>query len=135
MAKKTLEDINAQIAALLEKASALKAQARDGVIATMKEQIEEFDITPRELFSDTARGAAGRAKANAGKKEAKAEKPAKKRTMPKGLKKRVFTQDDRIRLVSEWDALQQAGMGATKAAQQLGVAFASLQAWKQALGG
>lgn len=81
MAKKTLEKLHQQIAALQKEAAALKAKEIAGVVARIREAIAHYELTAEDLFgksrasarAETAKpGPTGRAKA----------KPATKRVVP-----------------------------------------------------
>lgn len=69
MAKKTLAQIQKQIANLQREAQALRAKEAEEVIARIREAIEHYGLTTKDLFGAGAAGAAPR----------KARKTAKKR--------------------------------------------------------
>lgn len=55
MAKKTLDELNAQIAKLTEEAEALRAEELGSIVAEIKEKISVYGLTAEDLFK-VARG-------------------------------------------------------------------------------
>ncbi len=75
---KSLKQVLDQIAKLEKQAEALKAKEIEGVVARIKEAIEHYGLTEKELFGSAATGAAAKPKL----RKARVDKAPKKAPSP-----------------------------------------------------
>lgn len=76
---KTWTQIQKQISQLQKEAASIKAKELDGVVGRIKEAVEHYGLTPKDIFGVATTGAKGIARKTKGKKAAskKAPLPAK----------------------------------------------------------
>lgn len=129
-----LPELMRRLSELQQQVEAVKAQEKEEVLERMREAIAVYDITAEELFPKrtykpraATSGAAGRAKANAGKK-AKAPRLKKKRV------RRTFDEAQRKELLAQHTKLVSGGLAFDAAAKKVGIVHSLLRKWYTDMG-
>lgn len=116
MAKKTLEELQAQIEELTRQAEELKEAEKAEVIAEIQSQIKAFGLTRRDLFSVRGR------------------KPGPKYVRHHARARRSFSEEQKNKLMDRQAKMVESGMTFEAAAAKLKLHASLLRTWYRAAG-